>query len=162
MQSTDKTNVSVPAERKGLLEAFRFKSMGLTVSFASFAFMVLVYPTTAFTEISGWRGFILGTTCLFLVYAASKMSVSGTLSKLVGYFGDATYGLYLLHPVLFFGLVQIILPRAGITNPSEWALYARLIFGCSVIGLAFWLALLSERHFEKPVRLYFKPKTVTP
>ena len=97
-----------------------------------------------------------------MVYAASKMSVSGSLAKLAGYFGDATYGLCLFHPVLCFALVQIILPRAGITNPSEWALCARLIFGCSVIGLAFWLALLSERHFEKPVRLYFKPKTVFP
>ena len=150
------------AKRKGLLEAFRFKSMGLAVLLAGFACMVLVNPTAAFDEVLGWRGFILATTCLAMVYAASRMSVSGSLSKLAGYFGDATYGLYLFHPVLFFGLVQIILPRAGITNPSEWALYARLIFGCSVIGLAFWLALLSERHFEKPVRLYFKPKTVTP
>ena len=162
MQLTDKTNVTMPTERKNLLEALRLKSMGLTVSFASFACMVLVNPTATFDEVLGWRGFILATTCLAMVYAASKMSVSGSLAKLAGYFGDATYGLYLLHPVLFFGLVQIILPRAGITNPSEWALYARLIFGCSVIGLAFWLALLSERHFEKPVRLYFKPKTVFP
>ena len=162
MQLTDKTNVTMPAERKNLLEAFRFKSMGLAVLFAGFAFMVLVYPTAAFDKISGWRGFIFGIVCRTMVYAASKMSVSGSLAKLAGNFGDATYGLYLLHPVLFFGLVQIILPRAGITNPSEWALCARLIFGCSVIGLAFWLALLSERHFEKPVRLYFKPKTVFP
>ena len=149
------------AKRKGLLEAFNFKSMGLAVLFAGFAFMVLVNPAAAFDEILGWRGFILGTICLAMVYAASRMSVSGGLAKLAAYFGDATYGLYLLHPVLFFGLVQIILPHAGITNPSEWALYARLIFGCSVIGLAFWLALLSERYFEKPVRLYFKPKTIT-
>ena len=53
MQSTDKTNVSIPAERKGLPEAFKFKSMGLAVLFAGFAFMVLVYPTAAFDEISG-------------------------------------------------------------------------------------------------------------
>ena len=53
MQLTDKTNVTMPAERKNLLEALRLKSMGLTVSFASFAFMVLVYPTAAFDEISG-------------------------------------------------------------------------------------------------------------
>ena len=97
-----------------------------------------------------------------MVYAISKMSVSGSLTKLTSYFGDAPYGLYLIHPMLFFGLLQIILPHAGITNPSEWALYARLIFGCSVIGLAFWLALVSERHFEKHKRLYFKPKTAFP
>ena len=40
-----------------------------------------------------------------MVYAASKMSVSGSLAKLAGNFGDAAYGLYLLYPVLFFGLV---------------------------------------------------------
>ena len=150
------------AKRKGLLKAFRFNSMGLAVLFAGFAFMVLVNPKAAFDEILGWRGVILGTTCLVMVYAASRVSVNGSLAKLAGYFGDATYGLYLLHPVLFFGLVQIIFPRVGITNPLEWALYVRLIFGCLVIGLAFWLALLSERHFEKPVRHYFKPKTAAP
>ena len=53
MQSTDKTNVSVPAERKGLPEAFKFKSMGLAVLFAGFAFMVLIYPTAAIDKISG-------------------------------------------------------------------------------------------------------------
>lgn len=148
------------AKRKGLLEAFRFKSIGLAVLFAGFAFMVLANPVVANDEITGWRGFILGATCFAMVYAASRMSVNGSLAKLASYFGDATYGLYLLHPVIFFGLVQIILPSVGITNPLEWTLYARLIFGCSVIGLAFWLALLSERHFEKPVRHYFKPKTV--
>ena len=105
MQSTDKTNVSVPAERKGLPEAFKFKSMGLAVLFAGFAFMVLVYPTAAFDEVLGWSGFILGMTCLAMVYAASKMSVSGSLAKLAGNFGDATYRCYLLYPVLLFGLV---------------------------------------------------------
>ena len=102
--------------------------MGLAVLFAGFVCMVLVNPTAAFDEVLGWRGFILGTTCLAMVYAASKMSVSGSLAKLAGNLGNTTYGLCLFHPVVFFGLVQIILPRAGITNPSEWALYARLIW----------------------------------
>ena len=161
IQSTDKTNVTMPAERKGLLEAFRFKSMGVAVLFAGFAFMVLVYPTVAFDKISRWRGFILCIVCRAMVFAAAKMSVSCSLAKLAGNFGDATYGCYLLYPVLFFGLLWIIFPCAGITNRSEWAVYARLIFDCSVIGLAFWLALLKDRHFKKPVRLYFNQKTVT-
>ena len=111
-------------------------------------------------EIVGWRGFDLGAACLGMVYAAFKMRISESLAKLANYFGDATYGLYLLHPVLFFGLVQIVFPRSGIASPSEWILFARLVFGCSVIGLAFWFALLSERYFEKPVRNYFKPRQI--
>ncbi len=150
------------AKRKGLLEAFRFEFLGFALLFAGFALMVLVNPKVATDEVLGWRGFILGATCFGMVYAASRISMAGYWTKLAGYFGDATYGLYLIHPVLFFGLVQIIFPRLDIANPSHWTLGARLIFGCSVIGLACGLALLSERYFEKPVRHFFKPKPIAP
>jgi peptidoglycan/LPS O-acetylase OafA/YrhL len=144
------------AKRNGLLEAFQFESMGLTILFAGFALMLIVNPVKATHEILGWRGVVLGATCFSMVYASSRMSLKGGLTKLAVYFGDATYGLYLLHPVLFFGLVQIIFPRLSIANPVEWTVSARLIFGCLVIGVSFWLALLSERLFERPVRHYFK------
>lgn len=147
-------------KRKGWLDAFLLKSSGVAILLGGFVLMVLLNPTFAGDEIVGWRGFVLGAACLGMVYAASRMRISGSLAKLANYFGDATYGLYLLHPVLFFGLVQIVFPRSGIASPSEWTLFARLVFGCSVIGLAFWFALLSERYFEKPVRNYFKPRQI--
>jgi peptidoglycan/LPS O-acetylase OafA/YrhL len=147
------------AKRKGLLTVFRFALLGWTVLLGGFAFMVLTNTPIEGSEIIGWRGGALGATCFAMVYAASRLRVTH-IKKLASTFGDATYGLYLLHPVLFFGLVQIVFPRAGVTNPTEWTLYARLTFGCLVIALAFGLALLSERYFERPVRQYFKPNRI--
>ncbi len=150
------------AKRKGLLGIFTFAPLGWAVLLAGFVLMVLVNPALAGAEIVGWRGFVLSTTCFAMVYAASRLPVVGGFKKLAGYFGDATYGLYLLHPVLFFGLVQIVFPRLGLPNPTQWPLLTRLAFGCFVIGTAFWLALVSERYFETPVRNYFKPKRLNP
>lgn len=146
------------AKRKGLLEVFTIKSIGLTAMLAGFVLMITVNPTNATDEILGWRGYVLAVACFAMVYAASKTSVQGILKRWAKYFGDATYGLYLLHPVLFFGLVQIVFPRLGVSNPVEWTDFARMIFGSSVIGLAFWLALLSERYFEKPIRFFLSKK----
>ena len=144
------------AKRKGLLNLFQLTSRGWATVLAGFALMILINPLLAGHEIVGWRGWVLGATCFAMVYAASRSALSASMNKLASRFGDATYGLYLLHPVLFFGLVQIIFPRVGVANPEQWALPVRLLFGCWVIAAAFWLALLSEKHFEKPIRQYFK------
>ena len=147
------------AKRNGCLAALRHDLFGVLILLAGFALMVLVNPARAGDEIASWRGFVLGACCFGMVYIASKIPAKRGWGKLAAYCGDATFGLYLLHPVIFFGCVHIVFPRMGIANPSDWPFYARFMFGCGVMGLAFGLALLSERYFEKPVREYFKPKS---
>ena len=72
--------------------------------------------------------------------------------------GDATYGVYLIHPVVFFGLAFLILPALGLPAPSQWALSLRLLLGVGVLGAVFALALLSERYFERPLREWSKSR----
>lgn len=145
-------------KRQGFLKNFQASGTGLIGVSAGFVLMVLVNPMAAGHEIVGWRGFLLGLSCFVMVYCASCTAVSGELGQIAKYFGDATYGVYLIHPVLFFGLVQVVFPRLGIASPVHWPITGRLLFGCLIIGLAFWLALLSERYFEARLRNFLKPR----
>lgn len=133
----------------------------LVILLAGFVLFVLINPVQSGDEIFGWRGIILSSVCFLMVYAATRIRLHVRLQKLSEHLGDATYGLYLLHPVLFFGLVQIIFPRSGISNPTQWTDDARILFGVLVIGAAFLLAILSERYFEKPIRAYLLGKQST-
>ncbi len=146
-------------KRRRLLEQFGNSFAAFVVLLSGFALLVLVNPALAGDEIVGWRGFVLSSVCFLMVYVATKLRVPSRLQKISGYFGDATYGLYLLHPVLYFGLVLIAFPRLGIDGPSQWVVSFRLLFGALVIGLAFCLAIFSERYFEKPIRKCFSGRS---
>ncbi len=146
-------------KRKRLLDATESNAQSLFILIGGFVSFVALNPVLAGDEIVGWRGVLLVVICFSMVYTATRLSVQRVLENLSRYFGDATYGLYLLHPVLFFGLVQIVFPRLGLSSPSQWTLEGRLLFGAAIIGLAFYLAILSERYFEKPLRQYFLRKS---
>ena len=123
-----------------------------------FLLLWLMNPLKAGDELMGWRGLSSATLCFFMVSLASRIELKSSFMDLAQKFGDATYGLYLLHPVIFFGCMFVLFPRLGIVEPAQWALSGRLAFGGFVIALAFGLALASEEYFEKPLRLWAKPR----
>ncbi len=145
-------------KRKGLISPFGNSVSALLALISGFVLFIFINPEMAGDEIFGWRGLVLSSVCFLMVYIATGIRIKASAQKITEYFGDATYGLYLLHPVLFFGLVQIIFPRLGVDSPLEWSVYARVLFGSLVIGAAFFLAICSERFFENPVRKYFLGK----
>lgn len=128
------------------------QGLGLVGLVAGFALLLAANPVQQGDELTGWRGVVLCSLCFVLVHLAGRLSLKGLAARLAGYFGDATYGVYLLHPVIFFGLVFAVLPRVGIASPNSWALPGRLALLALVLLTAFALAILSEKHVEKPLR----------
>ena len=132
------------------------QSLGLAGMAAGFALLLAANPVQQGDELMGWRGVLLCSLCFALVYLAGHVKLQGVTARVAGYFGDATYGVYLLHPVIFFGLVFVVLPRLGMPSPISWDLPGRLVLLAAVVSAAFVLALLSEKYFEKPLRAWGK------
>ena len=119
---------------------------------AGFGLLLGFNTPTQGDEIIGWRGFFLFCLCFVMVYISTRLKPTISIQKIATTLGDATYGLYLLHPVLFFGLTLALFPRLGISAPNSWPVVWRLCFAVAIILTAFGLALLSEKYLEKPIR----------
>jgi exopolysaccharide production protein ExoZ len=135
------------ASRFGLLAAI----------LAGFALLLLLNPAQPGDELVGGRGAILFLLCFTLVWLAGGLELGhGKARQIATHMGDSTYGLYLIHPVVFFGLAFVLLPKLGLPAPTQWSLVQRFLLAGSVIAVAFVLAILSERHFERPLRNWSK------
>ncbi|MBC7437739.1 MAG: acyltransferase [Bdellovibrionales bacterium] len=121
---------------------------GVALIVAGFATMVAVNPAEAAQELLGWRAVLLGTLCFFMVAAAGRMSLPPLGARLARRLGDATYGMYLIHPVLYFYLV----PGLGLHAFKSGTVAQRLGLTAALMCASFALALLSEYFFERPVR----------
>lgn len=130
------------------------QGLGLVGLAAGFALLLAANPAQQGDELTGWRGVLLCSLCFALVHGAGRLRLASGMASVARYLGDATYGVYLLHPVVFFGLVFVVLPRLGISSPgpSTWAMPSRLALAALVVVAAFALALFSEKYFEKPLR----------
>ena len=134
------------------------ENFGIGGIMCGFLLLWMLNPLKAGDELLGWRGLSSAILCFVMVFFASRVELNNNFVGLAHKVGDATYGLYLWHPVIFFGCTLAVFPRLGISEPTQWALCARIAFGGFVIALAFGLALASEKYFEKPLRLWAKPK----
>lgn len=143
------------ARRRGVVRHLP-QSLGLAGLVVGFALLLAANPVKQGDELTGWRGVLFCSLCFVLVDLAGGVKLKGFTARVAGYFGDATYGVYLLHPVIFFGLVFVVLPRIGIASPTSWDLPGRLLLLALVLLGTFALALLSEKYFEKPVRAWGK------
>ena len=148
------------AKRQGVFENLP-QGVGLVGLAAGFGLLLAANPVQQGGELTGWRGVLLFSLCFAMVHLAGRLSLAGRTASVARYFGDATYGVYLLHPVIFFGLVFVVLPRLGMASPGSWPLLGRLLLAALVLLAAFTLALLSEKYFEKPLRLFGKRRLKT-
>lgn len=127
--------------------------LGVCLVGAAFAVFVLLNPPEAGDQLTGARGLLLFSLCFLLVWFSGAMAIkSAPARRAAGMLGDATYGLYLIHPVLFFGLTFAVLPRLGVSPPVNWTLGSQMLLLLATAIGSFTLALLSERFFERPIR----------
>jgi exopolysaccharide production protein ExoZ len=125
---------------------------GLALIAAGFALMVAVNPPHAAQELLGWRGFLLGGLCFVMVAVAGTLSLPQVWAHVAKRLGDATYGMYLIHPALYF----YALPALGLDSLKTGSAGERLGLVVAMLCTAFALALFSEHFFERPVRQWSK------
>lgn len=147
------------AKQKSKLPVFVRADWGVCLLLLGFGLLLAINPENWVQALTGWRGFVGAGICYAMVYVACRLDLSGRMEKISRSFGNATYGLYLIHPVIYFGCSLAIFPYLGMSQPSDWRLASQLLFGLIVLVSAFFLALVSERYFEKPIRLWTKSKS---
>jgi peptidoglycan/LPS O-acetylase OafA/YrhL len=70
----------------------------------------------------------------------------------IAWSSDATYGLYLIHPIVFFDLKGVVLPLMHEWRADLGTTLPAVVFALLVIALSAGLALLSEYWLERPLR----------
>lgn len=119
---------------------------------AGLALLLIFNPLQQGDELLGARGVLFAALCFAMVAVAGLLNLRYTADRIATTLGDATYGVYLLHPVLYFGLAFVVWPRLPFGLPPDWPLPARIALLLTVLLAAFGLAVLSERRFERPLR----------
>lgn len=122
-------------------------AVGVGAWLAMAGLLLALMPQQAGDELRGLRGAVLCGACFAVVWASGHVAVRGRMAKLAAWFGDITYGTYLLHPMLLFALLWFLLPGAASLTLGQRAavLAGVLVASCS-------LAWSSERWFERPLR----------
>lgn len=110
------------------------------------ALLLALIPDNAGDELLGARGAVLAAACMATVWISGRIDVPRRLRTLAGVAGDITYGTYLLHPILLFGLLWFVVPVEALSPAQRWGALA------VVLGTSLALAWASERWFERPVR----------
>ncbi|MEP6825427.1 MAG: acyltransferase, partial [Ramlibacter sp.] len=80
----------------------------------------LLNPVQAGDELLGWRGAACCALCFAMTWLAGSLEMRHGNARMAASLGDATYGLYLMHPLVFFGLAWVLVPRLGLPPPAQW------------------------------------------
>ncbi|MDB5882246.1 MAG: acyltransferase family protein [Ramlibacter sp.] len=146
------------ARRRGRLPAWP-NSLPLLGVTAGFVLLCALNPTRDGDQLIGWRGAACAGLCLVMAWLAGGLELQDRGARAAAHMGDATYGLYLMHPILFFWFAMRVVPALRLEPPERWPLGSQLGLTAAVLALAFALALFSERYFERPLRNWSKART---
>lgn len=143
----------------GLNNSIRFgRWLCLAVVFAGFFIMLIIGRSGPEKILLGWRGLLLMLVCFVMVgMMANQVFQHAFFGWIAKKLGDASYGLYLLHPVFYFGITFIVLPHLDIQEaPESWSFLWKISFIFGIFILAFVMALASDHYFERPIRDWAK------
>jgi peptidoglycan/LPS O-acetylase OafA/YrhL len=87
-------------------------------------------------------------SCALAFYIARLFAVEWLFIKqLARWLGNSSYGVYLLHPLVFAQLMK---------SQANFAARSPFLFLTIVVVISFGFALLIERYWERPMRNYGK------
>lgn len=101
------------------------------------------------TLLTGWQGSVRAAVTVLLVAVWSRLPVSGAMRPVARCLGDASYGLYLLHPLAFHAMALLGLASLGGAALSGWGGIAALTI--AVIAASFLSALVFHHLVEAPL-----------
>lgn len=116
------------------------------------ALLTVFMPARAGDELLGWAGWLLPAACVAVVWLSGRASFVGAGSRIASVAGDVTYGTYLLHPMLLFGVLWFVRPLETMGTGARVAVFA------AVLATSCFLAWASERWFERPIRRWGKAR----
>jgi peptidoglycan/LPS O-acetylase OafA/YrhL len=109
--------------------------------------LMALMPENPGDELLGVRGAVLFAASFAVVHVSGQVRVPPRAQGLAEWFGDITYGCYLLHPILIWTVLWFVAPKA-----PEWGTAARVALLLAILATTCVLATLSERKFERPLR----------
>ena len=120
-------------------------------AWALFCILLLIILMTssnfAETSVIGKRGILLPVICFLLVIAAAKLDFIGKFKVIASGLGNMSYGMYLLHP-LIFSFTMKFAPEFIKRNSVSCA---TVLIICTGI-----CALLVDHYFERPINIFGK------
>jgi len=111
--------------------------------------LVMASTSVAGAELVGWRGLLLPLACVGTVWVSGQLRVESP-SALAGadLLGRLTYGVYLIHPLVYFGLAWFIWPGAQAAAQASALLGMGVTLGAVLITCL--LAVQGYRWIEAP------------
>jgi exopolysaccharide production protein ExoZ len=99
---------------------------------------------TAEQSLTGLRGALLVVGCCALLAVTMRLECPGPLGRVAGWLGEASYPLYLMHPLVFdaFGGLRALAPLRQ-QRPGAFVVL--------VVSTSFVLAIVVYRAFEEPI-----------
>lgn len=118
--------------------------VGLMVACAVAAMLLVAHGSDAIASLTGVRGAVLGCCAIVLVSVVSDLRLKARGAWLAETLGDASYALYLLHPLVYAVLgSRRLLGEAAAAHP--------LPFTALLLAVSFVLALFVHRKIERPI-----------
>jgi peptidoglycan/LPS O-acetylase OafA/YrhL len=96
------------------------------------------------SSVAGARGVLLTLACVAAVALATRLELPRPLARLAGWLGDASYPMYLAHPIVFR-----FLTAAGVI--AAWTHRAPIAFLTLALLATFVIATLVYRLLEEPI-----------
>lgn len=121
--------------------------------------LVACNGTRAGDELVGWRGVLLPVACAAVVWVSGQVQVRGWLLQAAAALGRWTYGVYLIHPLVYFGWAWFVWPGSQAAVAATPALGWVLALTAAVLTtvLAAWGYRWIEAPGQRLAARWFKP-----
>lgn len=123
----------------------------LATILGGFGLLLAFTPDVKGHEITGWRGVIFPCVCIAMVYASGKINFCDKAKKLATILGATTYGLYLIHPIIYFTIAWHLIPQLSI-QPQDVSFREKIDVIAFVLITSVALSIISDKAFEAPIR----------